>query len=67
MNLHFYKLNGYWNLNFREDDTDFILETYHFKDDIKQEDLITIVTTLAKAEGLQVNIDFTNHKTENNE
>lgn len=67
MNLHFYKLDGYWNLNLRENDTDLIYETCHFKEDINQEDIITIVTTLAKAEGVQISIDFTNHKTENNE
>lgn len=67
MHLEFYKENDCWNLNIKENNSDHVIAVYHFREDIKQEDIITVVTTLAKADGLQTSINFTNYKNKSNE
>lgn len=58
MKFKFYKCNGKWHLTI-SDANDNILKSVSFKEEISQEEVLTVVTTLARAEGIETHVDFT--------
>lgn len=58
MKFKFYKYNGEWHLTISDAD-DNILKSVSFKEEISQEEVLTVVTTLARAEGIETHVDFT--------
>ncbi len=58
MKFKFYKCNGEWHLTI-SDANDNILKSVFFKEEISQEEVLTVVTTLARAEGIETHVDFT--------